>query len=284
MAVFTYDGRICDYSLKLERQVVNGIIDYARFTNDFEVFRCCESERAVTRTHSFNQCRMRASHFSGMHVTVRVLLEGSIILTKNEAEEFYSLVFCALETRDVFLRIRCSSDDNKRKVRLHFFVSLYYQVSVVLWLKSTDIENVAIWREAIMLKRFRRNPASGFCAVGNHFRFLAPSSLVVILNYLGIGNYGSRNKSRKPFGNEVVTPPDPAPLLTLSFKAVDVYQCRRTEDTRDKCKDAVGCIAYKDHVVTARYGVKYGKKGVNNRIEVFVFYCWENNELNSAIG
>src|SRR5678809_192111 len=69
-----------------------------------------------------------------------------------------------------------------------------------------------------------------------------------------------------------------APLLALVLKAINVdcdWSARQTEDWCERC---VCRVADQSDVEPSGNCVKRREKSVNNSIEVFVPYCWQNLE------
>ena len=70
----------------------------------------------------------------------------------------------------------------------------------------------------------------------------------------------------------------PAPLFALMLKAINVdcdWSARQTEDWCERC---VCRVADQSDVEPFGNCMKRRKKSVNNSIEVFVPYCWQNLE------
>ena len=90
LAITLYQRPVSQNSLQFLRQVKLVRVRYSGVTNGLDIFRSRESQYAVAVAHRFQQGWVRSTHLGSMHVTISILLESAIVLTKNESRKNYS--------------------------------------------------------------------------------------------------------------------------------------------------------------------------------------------------
>src|SRR5262245_19869678 len=154
---------------------------------------------------------------------------------------------------------------------------------VVLRLQAADIKRAPIRLQSELQQPFRIGVASDLCAVSDHLRLLLVALRIVILNDSRISHNGGRQEGRKPFGDQVILPTDPVPLLPLALQPIYVDQRRCSEQARDEREGAVRRVAYQNGVVTARRGMENGKKSMNNSVETFMTDGRKDHQIHAVV-
>src|SRR6185369_13451843 len=115
---------------------------------------------------------MRSAHFGSVYVTIGVLLERAIILTKHKSREDDSLIAACtrLQTVDVLLGIRRITDHQQPVSSSHLFESLDNEVSIVLRLEPRHVQNVSIRLHSPLAHGGAIRPSLYFTPVSDHRR------------------------------------------------------------------------------------------------------------------
>src|SRR6185437_4920344 len=110
----TLDQRaVSQDALELLRKIKLVLIRYSSVPYGFDVLRSRQSQHTVAIAHGFQKGRMGSSHFGGMHVTIGVLLQRTVVLAKNETCKNYALVATGaiFKVGDVVMRVGSIADD-----------------------------------------------------------------------------------------------------------------------------------------------------------------------------
>src|SRR5205085_5172473 len=102
-------------ALKLFGQILFVGVSNAGIPDRFDVLRRGECQHAVAESHRLEQRWMRAANFRGVHVAIGVLLQRTIIASKNKTGKNDATIAsrASLEIVDVFSGVRRVADDQK---------------------------------------------------------------------------------------------------------------------------------------------------------------------------